>query len=106
MLATIVPEHELVEGQRSFRPMQDRLGRHRRLMPTTGTLPELNRTNPVRLTLAATRTGEAIRPSAHAQILAASLFGRELSLEIQSGIGERRSGTLPHYRLGLAESTG
>jgi hypothetical protein len=62
--------------------MQDRLGRHRHLMPATGTLPELNRTNPVRLTVAATRTGEAIRPSAHAQILAASFFGRELSLEI------------------------
>jgi hypothetical protein len=51
-------------------------------MPATGTLPELNRTNPVRLTVAATRTGEAIRPSAPTQILSASFFGRELSLEI------------------------
>src|SRR5215471_10722054 len=102
--ATLVRGHQIrrpePDGQRSLRPVQDRLGRHRSLMPTTGTLPELNRTNHVRLTVAATRTGEAIRPSAPAQILPASVFGRELSLELLQGLGERRSGHAPTLPVG------
>jgi len=70
--------------------MQNRSGRQRDLVPTTDTLPSPELRYFISSPVTATRTLEAVRPTAGGQVPLACLLGREFRLEFAQGFRERR----------------
>ena len=100
--ATLVSGHQIRRpkpvGQWNLRPVKDRPGCQRNLVPALGALVAPLVHQFIRSFVPASRTGEAIRPTARRQILLASLLCGEVGLKLTKRLGERRSGhsyTLP-----------
>ena len=100
--ATLVSGHQIRRpkpvGQWNLRPVKDRPGCQRNLVPALGALVAPLVHQFIRSFVPASRTSEAIRPTARRQILLASLLRGEVGLKLPKRLGERRSGhsyTLP-----------
>ena len=77
--------------QRNFCVMQDRSGRQRNLMPTTGALPTPQLHQFVCSPLSASSTNEAIGPATGGQVLLTRFIAREFRLEFAQRLRKRRA---------------
>jgi len=104
LLAGHIPDRPEPQRQRQAAALEDRAGRHRRLMPTAGTQPQPPAGRP-RLAAAAAGTDKAVGPAKREQILSTRLLAGEAFLQFH-----QRARILFHeperYRLGQVESSG